>query len=264
MRGLSGVCVVGVLLAAAAVVGLVGAASAATRPSPRVALEVRLDGDGTVRINGHYRFTCSEPVGLSCAAVHHFRRGSRVVIRVRARTGWKLIKWDGACKGTSNECVLRPGTQKTTVTVRTVPPGDWRNPYPLGAPVDSGNWQVQVLGATLKANAVMESAGNPPPRAGTQYALVHLALTNEASNQQYLDLYAQELITKGVHKPPNPNGYLPGVGPMPSSDLDLTRIGLTDPGETVTGYLAYLIDSDDASTLEVNVFGQQPTWLALH
>lgn len=188
------------------------------------------------------------------------------MLNVRPRTGWKLIKWAGACQGTSNECVLRPGTQKTTVTVRTVPPGDRLNPYPLGATVDSGNWQVQVLGATLKANTVMESAGNRPPRAGTQYALVQLTLTNLASSQQYLDLYAQELITKGVHKPPNPNGYFPGVGPMPSSYLDLTRIGLTDPGESVTGYLAYRIDSNDASTLELLLPGgtKAGVWLALH
>jgi hypothetical protein len=102
---------------AAALFGLGGAANAATK-NPRVALLFRMYGDGTVRINGLYRFTCAEPVGSPCEAVHFFRRGSRVVIKLRPRAGWKLIKWAGACKGTSSNCVLRLKTQKTTVTVR--------------------------------------------------------------------------------------------------------------------------------------------------
>jgi hypothetical protein len=112
---------IGLCLAVAALIGLGGAANAATKQSPRVALLFRMRGDGRVRINGLYRFTCAEPSGLSCEVVHFFRRGSRVVIKVRPFVGWRLSKWGGACRGTSNKCVLRPKTQKTTVTVRAVP-----------------------------------------------------------------------------------------------------------------------------------------------
>jgi hypothetical protein len=117
----SSVCLAGLCLVAAALIGLGGAASAATK-NPRVALLFRMYGDGTVRINGLYRFTCAEPMGIPCQAVHFFRRGSRVVIKVHPRTGWKLIKWSGACKGASNKCVLQLKAQKTTVTVRARPP----------------------------------------------------------------------------------------------------------------------------------------------
>lgn len=253
---------VGLLVAAIVLVGLAGAASAANTQD-RVDLTVWIDGSGTVWLEGHHAFTCHY-AGENCERSFSVVRGRRIVARARARNGWKLIKWGGACKGRSKTCALRPKAQSTVAKLTLAPPGDWLNPYPLGATVTSANWEIRVLGATLNADPVMKSAGNPQPPTGTQYALVHLTLTNVASVQEYLDLYTQELITKGVHKPHNPNGYFPGVGPMPASYLDLTRVGLTDPAETVTGYLAYRIASDDASTLELNIPGHYPIWLALH
>lgn len=217
-----------------------------------------------MRIKGQHPFTCRD-----CEHAFFLRRGRRIVIKAQPRSGWKLIKWGGACKGRSNKCALRLKADKTTAIVTTVPPGDWLNPYRLGTTVTFGGWRVQVLApVAFNADAVLESAGDPPPPAGTQYTLLHLVMTNVASEKQYLDEYITSspgMITEGAHKPPNPNGYFPAVGALPPNYLALWYIGSVDPGETVTGYLDYRIESDDASTLKLLLPGlPEPVWLALH
>lgn len=151
---------------------------------------------------------------------------------------------------------------------RSAPRGAWSNPYPLGATVSNAGWQVRVLTPVgINANGVMEAAGNPPPPAGSQYALIHLVITNVASGKQYLDQYIDGnpgVWVKGVHAAPNPAGYPPSGEHAGPNYLILTDISSVDSGETVTGYLSYLIKSDDARTLKLLLPGHRKVWLALH
>jgi hypothetical protein len=103
---------------------LVVSGTSAANVSRRVALNVRIYGSGTLTVTGSHAFTChsnqTKPGGTVCYHTFYVRRGRRTVVKALLLSGWRLIKWGGACKGTSNKCVLRPMAQKTTVTVRTV------------------------------------------------------------------------------------------------------------------------------------------------
>ena len=58
-----------------------------------------------------------------------------------------------------------------------VPPGARANPYPLGTTVRlDGAWRLTVNAAALDADAQVDGL-NPPPPAGSQYALVNVSLT---------------------------------------------------------------------------------------
>jgi hypothetical protein len=156
-----------------------------------------------------------------------------------------------------------PGHSK--VKKRKAPRGDWSNPYPLRTTVTSDNWKVRVLGGPINADAVMEGAGSPPPPAGTQYALVHVVLTNVASTTQDLRqfLIGGPVVVEGG-KTRIPYFALPTGAGWPIHYLNLMDIGSTGPDEIVTGYLSYLIKSDDARTLKLFLPGRRNVWLALH
>jgi hypothetical protein len=156
-----------------------------------------------------------------------------------------------------------PGHSK--VKKRKAPRGDWSNPYPLGTTVTSDNWKLRVLGGPINADAVMEGAGSPPPPAGTQYALVHVVLSNEASTTQDLRqfLIGGPMVVEG-NKTRIPYFAQPTGAGWPIHYLNLMDIGSTGSGETVTGYLSYLIKSDDARTLKLLLPGRRNVWLALH
>src|SRR5262249_44029031 len=101
---------VGLLVNAAGVVGVLVASSAAAVTPPRtVALHFTVNGSGTVRVPGHPAFTChAGPTRAHCRRTFQVRKGLRIVLRESPASGWKLWKWSGlACRGSAASCSLR-------------------------------------------------------------------------------------------------------------------------------------------------------------
>jgi hypothetical protein len=232
----------GVLAAcAAAPLGLLFVASAAGAKAPStVALKVKVTGSGTVWVTGKHAVTCRV---ASCSHTFHVRRWQRIVVKASPQAGWKLTKWAGACKGSSETCSLRLGARRSAA-VAFVPPGNHSNPYPLGSTATlmgpTGKWQVKVN------SAILDAAVDPPPRAGRQYVLVNLTLTYGGSGSStpssFLDSPEQLWAEGRGYTIYPPDGCVP---PQP----DLGSAGRLSSGQSTTGNLCYEIHSKDAGTL---------------
>jgi hypothetical protein len=275
MRPRRDVPLVGLRLAAFAVVALVGAAAAAAATAPRtVALHVTVNGSGTVRVPGHPAFTChaSFPTSSHCRHTFYVRKGRRSVIKESPATGWKLWRWTGACHGTAASCSLRPKARRF-VTASFVPPGDRLNPYPLGtAATLAQGWQLKVNSAIINADAAVEAVldpdsghpANSPPPAGAQYTLVNVSMTYLGGGTTSLPGYFQfGVLTVGSGNA----GYdVYGCQPPPLDlNSDFTPVS---SGQTVTGNLCFQIASNDAGTLLLTAHGltgnaEVPVWFAL-
>jgi len=230
----------GVLAVSAAVpVGLLVAAGASgAKVSSTVALKIRVTGSGRVWVTGKPAVTCR---AASCSHTFHVRRRQRIVVNASPRTGWKLTKWAGACKGSSETCSLRLGARRSA-GVAFAPPGDPLNPYPLGTAVTltgpSGSWQVKINSAT--------SNTNPPPPAGWQYTIVNLTMTYAGSGSATPAGFLhspQQMWAEG----PSYTIYPPDGCAPPQPDLDST-VHLS-AGESATGNLCYEIHTGDAGAL---------------
>jgi hypothetical protein len=234
---------VGLCLAASALVALVGAGASAATASSTVALKVKVTGSGTLRVKGSKAFTCR---AASCLHTFHVTRGKRIMVKASPLAGWKLTTWAGACKGSAATCSLKLKARKS-VAVTFVPPGDRLNPYPLGTSVLLyGDWRVKVNSAILNADTQVEAVTdpdgypvNPPPPTGAQYSLVNLSETYVGGGSTFA-----------------PRGYTEGQGNALYSPSDCTPpspdLGSfvnVYSGVTVTGNVCYEIASNDASTL---------------
>ena len=263
---------VGLLVTAAGVVGVLVASSAAAVTAPRtVALHLTVNGSGTLRIPGHPAFVCDAhfPTSAHCRHTFYVRKGRRIVIKESPARGWKLWRWDGACHGSAASCSLRVKARRFGfVTVSFVPPGDRLNPYPLGkaATLQSG-WKLRVNSATISADAEVEGVkdqyGNPvnsPPPAGAQYTLVNVSMTYQGAGSYSLPVYLLGVQAQGTGNA----GYNVGGCQPPPLDLasDFTPVS---SGQTVTGNLCFEIASKDAASLLLQGRGVDglPGWFAL-
>lgn len=245
----------GVAVALVATAGV----SAANGPNT-VALKVRVTGLGTIGVTGNHSYTCRS---VPCIHTFHVVLGRRIVVTALPAKSWKRTSWTGACKGAAAKCSLRVRGWRI-VSVTFVPPGDLRNPYPLGtAHTLAGGWRVKIHSATIDATAEVEavvdtSTGqhpNAPPPAGAHYTLVNLSLTHAGSGSGNVhdllsgrdgpfsslsaqgDLSGQYVYPPDVCEPPQP---------------DLGDTGHISGGQTVTANLCYEIPSQDASTIRLS------------
>jgi hypothetical protein len=258
---------VGLLVTAGAVVGVLVASSASAVTVPRtVALHVTVNGSGTVRVPGHPAFTCraSFPASSHCRHTFYVRRGRRIVVRESPASGWKLWRWTGACHGSASSCSLRVKARRFGfVTASFVPPGDRLNPYPLGTTAKlTGSWEMKVNSAMLNADAAVEAVNNqPPPPAGAQYTLVNVSMTYVGGGSSSLPGYLQSgAWTAGAG---NAGYNVYGCQPPPLDlNSDFTPVF---SGQTVTGNLCFEIASNDAGTLLLGAYGTtgQAVFLAL-
>lgn len=239
MRRGSGLCLVVVWVAVAALVGLLGASSAsASKASRTVVLKVRITGFGTVHVPGRRPFTCrsASASAVVCSATFHVRRGKRVAVEASPLTGWKLTAWGGACKGTSQSCSLKLKVPRS-VAVTFVRPGDRLNPYPLGTTVDvapgfSPPWAVKVVSAQSE---------------GPDW-IVDLEATNSWDQTDWTFALADWMFMKqgGAESsfascsPPDPNFLSVGANVSPYG------IGAVAPGQTVTGNLCFPIETSSS------------------
>ena len=250
---------VGLLVTAAGVVGVLVVSSASAVNAPRtVALHLTVNGSGTLRIPGHPPFVCHAhfPTSAHCRHAFYVPKGRRFVIKESPANGWKLWKWSGlTCHGTAATCTLRVKARRLGfVTASFLPPGDRLNPYPVGTTATlQGGWQLKVNSATLNADAAVEGVDNqPPPAAGDQYTLVNVSMTYQGDGSPTLPGYLLFVQAEGAGNA----GY--GVdcigSPIrvscqpPPLDLgsDFTPV---ISGQTVTGNLCFEIASKDAASL---------------
>jgi hypothetical protein len=265
---------VGLLVTAAGVVGVLGASSASAVTAPRtVALHLTVNGSGTLRIPGHPAFVCHAhfPTSAHCRRTFYVRKGRRIVIKESPASGWKLWRWEGACHGTAASCSLRVRARRFGfVTASFLPPGDRLNPYRLGraAKLTQG-WQMKVNSATINADAAVEAVtdqyGNPvntPPPAGAQYTLVNVSMTYTGAGSRSLPGYLQSGVQAVGAGNAGYNVY--GCTPPPLDlNSDFTPVS---SGQTVTGNLCFEIASNDAATLMLTAYGSAglAVWFALH
>jgi hypothetical protein len=116
-RSLVVVCLVAGLVVLVAGSVASGVASAAKAP-PIVALNIKVTGNGTLRVTGSQAFTCRG----WCTHTFRVRKDRRIVIKALPQTAWKL-KWTGACKGSAATCSLLLKARRSA-TVTFVPPND--------------------------------------------------------------------------------------------------------------------------------------------
>lgn len=237
-------------------------------PPKRVPLMVTVRGSGMVRFSPTQRVACL----TTCHKTFRVLPGHHVTLNATATPGWKLT-WRGACKGGDARCALHV-TRSTRVVVRFVPPGVQANPLPLGTAAgiqDGGLWDLKVLSSQLQG----------------QDLFVQIAATDTSGG--YLDLLPLQLnifIRGGLFEytpasaltctPPDPNFLtLPGVH-LPGDPFGPS----VPPGQTVTGYLCFPIQTNDAPFLlfteppvrdVANQTGQPPyppdaeaVWFAIH
>jgi len=203
----------------------------------------------------------------SCSHTFHVPRWQRIVVNASPQAGWKLTRWAGACRGSSETCSLRIRARQTA-GVAFAPPGNHLNPYPLGTAVTligpTGNWQLKINSAILDADS-QSRAFDPPPQAGWQYALMNLTMTyagsGSATPASFLDSPAQMWAEGRGYTIYPPDGCQP---PQP----DLGSAGRLSSGESTTGNLCYEIRSKDASTLllsgqEMKGKTRRTVWFAL-
>jgi hypothetical protein len=243
------------------------------KASSTVALQVKVTGSGTISVTGKHAVTCR---AASCSHTFHVRRWQRIMVNAAPQEGWKLTKWAGACRGSSETCSLRLRARRSAA-VAFVPPGHRLNPYPLGSVATltglAGSWQVTVNSVTINANAqaeavidpVLKTHPNPPPPAGWQYALINLTMTYQGSGSSapssLLDSPEQMWAEGRSYTISPPDGCKP---PQP----DLGSAGHLSSGQSTTGNLCYEIRSEDASTLllsgqSLKDHTRQTVWFAL-
>ena len=243
---------VGLLVTAGAVVGVLVASTASAVTAPRtVPLHVTVNGSGTVRVPGHPAFTChaSFPTSSHCRRTFYVRKGRQIVVRESPASGWKLWRWTGACHGSAASCSLRVNARRFGfVTASFVPPGDRLNPYSLGTPVPLHDpadtaWRMTVNSAILNANAQVEAVnGNVPPPAGRQYAIVNFSLTLLNGGPIQLKDFTMGRLLAYAHN----HDYLTGECTSPSPDISAETV---NSGQTATGNLCFVIFTTDASKL---------------
>jgi hypothetical protein len=265
-------------LAGAALVAaltLLGAAGIASSQSERVHGEVwvGLKGWGGVKLGKgvlqHRTVSCTRE---SCPAVNYLTRGARVVLSEKPYTGWKFVRWHGACKGTKTTCTIhiskaRPnafGERQVRVSATFVPfaPGLTRNkPIPPGTDAAVGNgWHVRI-------NSVLPNAQLfPPPPAGADYFAANVTIGYSGQGSSTPENYLTWQATGTHHITYDPGSDpCPNQGPQPPLDT-------YDPvlsGQSVSGYVCWEIQTSDASSLEL-FFGSGglnypgTTWFALH
>lgn len=265
---------VGLLVAAAGVVGVLVASSASAATAPRtVPLHLTVNGSGTLRVPGHPAFICHAhfPISAHCRHTLYVRRGQRIVIKESPASGWKMWKWSGlACHGSAANCSLRVKARRFGfVTASFLPPGDRLNPYQLGrAATLQGGWQLKVNSALINANTEVEAVidpdsglpANPPPSAGAQYALVNVSMTYQGGGSSSLPGYLLGVQAEGAGNA----GYgVDGCQPPPFDlNSDFTPVF---SGQTVSGNLCFEIASNDAATLLLQGRGVDglSAWFAL-
>lgn len=262
---------VGLCLAAAALVAFVGAAGASgAKAHPTVAIKVTVFGNGTVSLPGFdARFGCHG--ARSCTHMFHVGLGRPVELSASPHMTWKLTGWGGACKGSAATCSLGRVTARQSVKVTFVPPGTRQNPYPLGMAVGlAGGWTLKVNSAILNADAQVEAvSGNAPPQPGAQYTLLNISMTFQGAGSSVLQDY---INSSWLHAEParSPLYYVSSCTAPP---VDLHNVGQVFSGQTVTGNLCFSIYKSDANTLMLSgstsgggySYGALHTvWLALH
>lgn len=276
---------VGLLVTAAGVVGVLVASSAAALTAPRtVALHLTLNGSGTLRVRGNPAFSChASPTRAHCRHTFQVRKGRRIVLKESPARGWKLWKWSGlACHGSAATCSLRVKARRFGfVTASFLPPGDRLNPIPLQTSGDIGNgWTLKVIG--VAPNAYGHVIDNAPPMyppavppAGAQFVVIDLSMTYNGSGSAGLEPPAVQWFAEGSHNfkyhyfddtgcGPGVNVILPAPDLQPLIESDQSVFS----GQSVNGNICMTIASNDAAGLLLDGGDDEmtglPVWFALH
>jgi hypothetical protein len=222
-------------------VGVGATSGSAAHTAKRVPLTLSIAGKGSVRLTDGRRIACSS----SCRTTVLVRRGATVGLAARAGTGWAFSYWAGACAsspGSACRLLLRHAAR---ATVKFAPPGSTRaNPVPLGRPARvNSSWIVTVGPADLDATAeLLGIAGNAPPRAGAQYAMVYLTATFTGGGPGSL-ANAAAFYAIGAHGAAY-EGCDQALPPPALHPSDVVYAG-----QTIGGNVCYEIASKDASSL---------------
>jgi hypothetical protein len=150
------------------------------------------------------------------------------------------------------------------------------NPYPLGttSPRLYDGWRIRVNSASLNADSQVEAVvdpstglpANPPPPAGSQYALVNVTVTFLRRGSHRLDSYVANQMQAERPDGENLYGYRADVT-CETPLLNLRSVPYIYSGQSLTGNICYEIASQDAGILEMTGgFTQWPNqlvWFAL-
>jgi hypothetical protein len=182
----SGTRLVGLCLAAAALVAFIAVAGASAATARTVALRITFAGSGQLWVTGALksgRYNCTS-TSSPCAVTFHVPRGRRIVLHEQPANGWHLTGgWNAACHGSlavtrdrvppEQSCPLRLKARRSANLTFVPPyPGEFLNPWPLGTTITlysalGPTFAVTVNSATINANAEVEAVtdphtGNPP------------------------------------------------------------------------------------------------------
>jgi len=246
-----------VLCSASVLVGLLAATSAGATTSRHVRLTIEINGSGSVRLNDGRGLVCSS----KCHKTFAVRAGAKLVLTARPGPGWSLSHWFDACRGAGPTCRLRLRHYAGAGFTFGPPGSTYANPLPLGRPATSKDgWVVKVVSATIDATAqIVAIPGNHPPPPGDQYALVNLSATytgagSAALGQTPATIYGVDRFAAiGTHTYPYgyyPYGYCGEALPPPVLPLS----AVVASGQTESGNLCALINSADASSLELRAY----------
>jgi len=274
------------LLALLAVLALPAAAVANSRPPAPWkglgAVDLTLNGVGSVKLgwgfDGHKTLGCG---GASCRYVGAGFHRRRVVLTAMPHKGWgwKLARWQGACRGKRPKCTIdfsqrhrnRRGFYHASIGVSFLPVGPGltrRKPIRIGHAHNIGNgWGLRINSFTPSVQL------SPPAPAGEEYVAANLTVTfcgpaahctDEANGSSYIPSDSFEVI--GSHKVGYRPGTCPGDAPPPALD-SVVPSGLLHSGQSATGNVCWQVATNDASTLELQsdpkVF-YPGLWFALH
>jgi hypothetical protein len=208
----------------------------------------------------------------SCDGALVRTRVSHITLVARPHTGWKLLRWSGACSGKKPKCSIDLsrtragafGDHVRLVHARFSPAARGltrANPVPLGqAGTFANSWRLRFNYVT--PNAQLSPAAPP----GAEYVVANLSVTFLGPGTGTLNGLASEAIgNRNVLYHPNPAGP-----PCPEPYLyTATPYGELPGGESVTGNICWLIFADDEKSLEAPLrFGGSAilvtTWFALH
>src|SRR5262249_42558517 len=242
---------VGVLCSASVLVGLLAVSGATAATQRHVRLTIEINGSGSVRLSDGRGLACSS----KCHKMFAVRAGAKLVLTARPGSGWSLSHWFDACQGSGPTCRLRLRHYAGAGFTFGPPGSTTANPIPLGqAATFYDGWVVRIVSATIDAtDQIVAIPGNYRPPPGAQYTMVNLSATYTGGGSAVLDpatIYVGDRFA-AIGTRNYPYGYCPEKLPPPV----LTFSIVVYSGQTESGNVCYLINSDDASSLELMAFG---------
>jgi hypothetical protein len=172
-RLLTGVAVIAICLS------LLAGRAASARPQAQSRAGttwVGITGWGNVTLGkGFVEHRTVRCAAASCPSERFPIRARRIVMIARPYKGWKLTGWQGACKGTSPECVVNVRKRNARVAATFIPVGPgwtYEHPVQLGTTAGIGG------GYQVRANSILpnpqQSPAAPP---GEEYFAANVTVT---------------------------------------------------------------------------------------